>query len=99
MDYSPETPQARYNILKTERDKYKLRAQDYSKVTLPYIMPDAEDVSSQELQTDFNSIGADLVNNLANKYIQELFPPSRPFFRLRIDELVQIGRASCRERV
>jgi len=89
MDYSPEIPQARYNILKTERDKYKLRAQDYSKVTLPYIMPDAEDVSSQELQTDFNSIGADLVNNLANKYIQELFPPSRPFFRLRIDELVR----------
>jgi hypothetical protein len=86
MEYTPEVPRTRYNTLKTERDKYKTRAQDYAKVTLPYILPDTDDVSSQELQTDFNSIGADLVNNLANKYVQELFPSSRPFFRLRIDE-------------
>lgn len=89
MEYTPEVPQNRYNTLKTERDKYKLRAINYSKVTIPYIMPESEDITSQELQTDFNSIGADLVNSLANKYAQELFPPSRPFFRLRIDELVR----------
>lgn len=97
MEYTPEVPQTRYNTLKTERDKYKLRAQNYSKVTLPYIMPETDDVSSQELQTDFNSVGAELVNSLSNKYIQELFPPSRPFFRLRIDELVrQEGQDSAK---
>jgi hypothetical protein len=85
-EYTPEIPQSRYQTLSTERDKYKRRAQEYAKVTLPYIMPDTEDVSSQELQNDFNSVGAELVNGLANRYTQELFPPTRPFFRLRIDE-------------
>ena len=86
MDYTPEVPKTRYEALKTERDKYLTRAKDYAKVTLRYIMPDTDDVTSQELQQDFNSVGAELTNGLANKYIQELFPSTRPFFRLRVDE-------------
>ena len=86
-EYTPEFPRSRYETLKTERDKYKRRGESYAKVTVPYLMPDTDDVSSQEQQTDFNSIGSELVNSLANKYVQELFPSTRPFFRLRIDEL------------
>jgi len=49
-------------------------------------MPDTEDRTSQEIQNDYNSFGAGLVNHLANRYVQELFPPAKSFFRLQIND-------------
>jgi len=86
MEYDPSVPKKRYQQLKQGREQYVTRAEDYSKVTLTYIMPDTEDRTSTEVQNDFNSVGAELVNHLSNRYVQELFPTAKPFFRLRIDE-------------
>jgi len=89
IEYDPAIPKSRYNVLKAGRDQYVTRAEDYSKVTLSYIMPDVEDRTSSEVQNDFNSEGAALVNHLGNRYVQELFPTAKPFFRLRIDEFTK----------
>lgn len=85
-DYDPSVPKSRYESLKVFRDPYLDRAITYSKVTLPYVMPETEDEAATEIQLDFSSIGAGLCNHLANRYVQELFPVSRSFFQLQIDE-------------
>ncbi len=76
----------RYEALKKKRDQYLNRAKEYAKVTLPYLLPENEDMSASEMQTDYNSVGAELVNHLANRYMQELFPAARSFFKLRLDD-------------
>jgi hypothetical protein len=63
------------------------RCQKYAGFTLPTICtPDGYDEQSAELQTDWQALGAQAVNNLANKLILALFAPSRPFFRLDVDK-------------
>jgi len=85
-NYEPGIPKERYTSLGTYRSAYLTRAQTYAKVSLPYIMPEVDDQSAQEVQLDFSSVGAMLVNHLANRYVQELFPVNRSFFQLQIDE-------------
>ena len=59
------------------------RCQKYAGFTLPHICtPDGYNEQSAELQTDWQALGAQAVNNLANRLILALFAPSRPFFRL-----------------
>lgn len=61
------------------------RCQKYAGFTLPHICtPEGYDEAAEELQTDWQALGAQAVNNLANKLILALFAPSRPFFRLDI---------------
>ena len=81
----------RFETLKTFRQSYKDRAIEYSKVTLRYIMPETDDVSSEEMQRDFSSIGADNVNCLANKYMLTLFPPNRSFFKIQANVTDQLA--------
>jgi hypothetical protein len=62
------------------------RCEKYSAFTLPtLITPPGYNEELEELQTDFQSVGAQGVNNLANKLMLALFAPSRPFFRYEID--------------
>jgi hypothetical protein len=62
------------------------RCEKYSAFTLPtLITPPGYNEQLEELQTDFQSVGAQGVNNLANKLMLALFAPSRPFFRYQID--------------
>ena len=86
MKLDPEKIRDRFNTLKTFRDPYVTRAYDYAKVTLPYLISENEDNASSEVQLDYNSVGAEYVNHLANRYMQELFPPSRSFFKLQLED-------------
>jgi len=62
------------------------RCEKYSALTLPtLITPPGYNEQLEELQTDYQSVGAQGVNNLANKLMLALFAPSRPFFRYQID--------------
>ena len=62
------------------------RCEKYSAFTLPtLITPPGYNEQLEELQTDYQSVGAQGVNNLANKLMLALFAPSRPFFRYQID--------------
>tara|TARA_R110000737_G_scaffold38035_3_gene57883 strand:+ start:2111 stop:3652 length:1542 start_codon:yes stop_codon:yes gene_type:complete len=62
------------------------RCERYSGWTLPNIFPDDPLMESDEMQNDYQSVGAQAVTNLANKIMLALFQPSRPFFRMQLDE-------------
>ena len=71
---------------KLELDKGDLmtRAEQYAGWTLPNLF--TPNVSpGQEQQGDFQSLGAQGVNHLANKLVFALFNPTRPFFKLEAD--------------
>lgn len=61
------------------------RSEKYAAFTIPIICPpDGYDEQATELQTDYQSVGAQAVNSLSNKLILALFAPSRPFMRYDI---------------
>lgn len=68
------------------RESTLTRAERYAGWTLPSIFPDDPLNEYDELQNDYQSLGAQAVNNLANKMMMALFPPARPFFRMDLTE-------------
>jgi len=77
--------------LKTEFDqRYGLRAElhsrweDYAGWTLPYLYPLEYTSSEPEMQRDYQSLGAQCVNHLANKIVMTLFLPGKPFYKLEL---------------
>ncbi|BAP15835.1 head-tail adaptor [Ralstonia phage RSJ2] len=79
-----------YQAEEGKRASFLMRCQRYASLTLPQICtPDGYDEMSLALQTDYQSVGAQGVNNLANKLMLALFAPSRPFFRLDIPDSVK----------
>lgn len=75
----------RASELETVRNKYRDRAREYSKVTLPQLVPELEDTGSVEFQNDYNTEGAKLVSNLANSYVETLFPAGRSFIKMDME--------------
>jgi hypothetical protein len=68
-----------------KRQPLLTRCEKYAAFTLPTICtPPGYNEEANELQTDYQSVGAQAVNNLANKLMLALFAPSRPFFRLQV---------------
>lgn len=60
------------------------RCEQYAHWTLPYLMADAEEVSSSGrvlVERDFQEIGALFTNHLASKLARLLFPTQYPFFQ------------------
>jgi hypothetical protein len=73
----------RWTQLEGLRTELTSRAEQYAGWTLPYILPPMH-MKDAELQSSMDSIGAQVVNHLANKIIKVLFRPWAPFFRLDI---------------
>lgn len=71
------------------------KARDCSKLTLPSVLPDSSFTEQTDLPDTYNSLGARAVNNLSNKLLLGLLPPSSAFFRLRqsqdLEEEVEAG--------
>jgi Bacteriophage head to tail connecting protein len=81
-----QSAQGAWESLALLRQPLLTRCEKYSAFTLPTILtPPGYNEQTEELQTDFQSVGAQGVNNLANKLMLALFAPSRPFFRYQID--------------
>ena len=79
------TADARFNALDRLREGMLTRCEQYSRLTLPYVFPEGTyNENSEDLQYSKHSIGAQAVNNLANKMMLALFQPSNPFFRLSL---------------
>lgn len=72
--------------LATIRDKYRDRAREYAKVTIPSLLPEVAETDAIEFQHDYNTEGAKLVNALANEYVQTLFPAGRSFIKFNMEE-------------
>ena len=79
------TAKSLYDSLEGKRHQYLERARACSRLTLPYVMPDAGFGPSSALETPFQGVGARGSNNLASKLLLALLPPNSPFFRLNID--------------
>ena len=69
-----------------KREEVLTRAERYAGWTLPTIFPDNPLNEYDEMQNDFQSVGAAAVTNLSNKMMMALFPPSRPFFRTELTD-------------
>jgi len=66
------------------------RCETYAAFTLPKLCtPSGYDQNTSELNHDFQAVGAQAVNHLANKIMLALFAPSRPFFRLDPDRALK----------
>jgi hypothetical protein len=68
------------------RQETLTRCERYAGWTLPNIFPDDPLMEYDEMQNDYQSVGAIAVTHLANKIMMALFQPSRPFFRMRLTQ-------------
>lgn len=81
------TVQRAWSQLDGQRKALLVRCQKYAAFTLPTTCtPEGYNENLEELQTDYQSVGAQGVNNLTNKLMLALFAPSRPFFRLDVPQ-------------
>ncbi|ATI16339.1 head-tail adaptor [Caulobacter phage Lullwater] len=89
--------QGRWSQLENTSRPFKRRCETYANHTIPKLCPPNNyDQQTDELSHDFQAVGAQAVNHLANKIMLALFAPSRPFFRLDADlalknELLSVG--------
>lgn len=81
----PELKQ-QFEFLIGERSYLEHRWEDYSGWTLPYLFPHQEKYNTTEMQNDYQSLGAQATNHLANKISNTLFPPNRPFFKAELTQ-------------
>lgn len=66
------------------REEVMHRCERYAGWTIPSVFPEDNLVEDDELQLDYQSVGAQAVTNLSNKIMMALFQPSRPFFRMNL---------------
>lgn len=92
----PKTAPARFQELNTKRRGLLTRCEKYSMFTVPKVCPpDGYDENNQELQHDYQSVGAQAVRHVVNKLMLALFAPSRPAMRLDLstDAKNELGQA------
>lgn len=66
------------------REETMNRCERYAGWTIPTVFPDDPLMEYDEMQLDYQSVGAQAVTNLSNKILMALFQPSRPFFRMNL---------------
>ncbi|WNV48168.1 head-to-tail connector protein [Caulobacter phage Quill_5.2] len=92
-----QSAQGRWTQLEGKSRPFKRRCETYAAYTIPKLCPPCSyNQETDELTHDFQAVGAQAVNHLANKIMLALFAPSRPFFRLDADlslknELLSVG--------
>jgi hypothetical protein len=73
-----------FTTMSNNRESVLTRSERYAGWTIPTLFPEDTASTDDEFQNDYQSFGAQAVNNLANKIMMALFQPSRPFFRLTL---------------
>jgi hypothetical protein len=87
MTSSVHTAAQAWDELHGDKDTFLTRCERYASLTIPKLcLPDGFDVESTDQTHDYQSIGAQAVNALTNKFMLALFAPSRPFFRVEPGE-------------
>ena len=79
----PDTLAGLWEAMQLEKGDLNDRSEEYARWTLPYICP-VENTSNQEQEQAEVAIGPRLVNNLANRVIDVMYPHERPFFTLAL---------------
>ena len=78
-----------------ERSTLLQQFEKYAGWTIPALFPPEQIGGQAEMQLDYQSFGAQAVNNLANKIVTTLFHPTRPFFKAEApkDYVEQSGKS------
>lgn len=78
-----------------ERETLLAQFEQYAAWTIPALFPPENITGGEEVQLDYQSFGAQAVNNLANKIVTTLFHPTRPFFKAQAPQeyVEQSGRS------
>lgn len=95
-----KTAQARYGELQSNRDYFLSRARAASRLTLPYLIPTANEPTPNTNETypvPWNGIGARGCLNLASRMLLALLPPTQQFFRFSLDEAELAKQGVTRE--
>lgn len=84
-----------YKELTKDQLQYLDRAREASLLTIPQLYPPEGSDSHTKYPTPYQSLGAKGVNNLANKIVLSLFPPSTAFFKLGLSpaDMAALGKA------
>ncbi|QDP58707.1 MAG: putative portal protein [Prokaryotic dsDNA virus sp.] len=69
-----------------QRETILTNAERYAGWTLPRLFPRDPLLEYDEMQNDFQSVGAQAVTNLGNKIMMALFQPAKPFFRMTLTQ-------------
>lgn len=95
MDYKEMKASDLWKQTTAKRSSYIDRAREASLLTLPQLYPPEGSDSDTKYPTPYQSIGSKGVNNLANKIILSLFPPSQAFFKLGLSpaDLAATGKS------
>lgn len=80
------TLKSRFEDLDTERQGTLKTARLCSKLTIPSILPPEGNDDNTRLETPYQAVGAQGVNNLSSKLLLTLLPPNRPFFKISVDD-------------
>jgi len=85
-NYDDRTPKGEFSALDGDRQIMLDRFERLAQLTIPSIMPDEDYKTEQDQLTNgFTSLGSQCVTHLTNKLMNAMFAPSRPFFRLSMD--------------
>ena len=82
-----------------ERETLNTNCERYAGWTLPHIFP-VDEEQDVEFQYDYQSLGAQLTNNLSAKMMMTMFQPTKPFFKLKLtkeqtEEIASTGMSSA----
>ncbi len=81
------TAKQEFSRLDGDRQGLLDRFERLSQLTIPSVFPCKEYKSTQDQLTNgFTSLGSQCVTHLTNKLMNAMFAPSRPFFRLGLEE-------------
>lgn len=75
-----------FEALNLDKADLITRCERYAGWTIPSLFLPTTSPHSGEMQHDFQSVGSQAVNHLANKLVFALFSPTVPFFRLDADD-------------
>lgn len=80
------SPRGEFAALDGERQVMLDRFERLAQLTIPSILPDEDyETEQDQLTNGFSSLGSQCVTHLTNKLMNAMFAPSRPFFRLGLD--------------
>jgi hypothetical protein len=89
MDTTQGPAEQRYEKLRSDRDRWLARARRACRLTLPWLVPAANDPDQGQPETyplPWNDIGAEGHQHLASRWLLAVMPASESFFKYTIDE-------------